>query len=307
MRWALVAGLTACSFHPNSGGESDAPASSGGDGSATQMQMDAPTAPFSPACSSLPGYTAHNTHAYKRTSDQPKFDDAIEGCQRDGAYLVRIEDATEGQYIATTYGEVWVGASDQETEATFRNVSSDNQIITYDNFTGSEPNDNNNDEDCVYAGVDAHWNDTACGDTNHKALCECDPDYHAPAVPICRSLSGSKTFESRMYFVHTTPATWSDAHDQCAAVGAYLMVPSDDTENSIIQDSGELDVGSDTWIGASQAAAAWAWADQSPYSYQKWTTNPPAGTNQCARVHTNDKWDPDTCTNTHPFVCECPP
>jgi hypothetical protein len=305
MRWALVAGLAACGFRPSLEGQIDAPASSGDEGSATQM--DAPATPFSPACSALPGYTAHNTHAYKRTSDQPKFDDAIEGCQRDGAYLVRIEDATEGQYIASTYGEVWVGASDQETEATFRNVSSDNQIITYDNFTGSEPNDNNNDEDCVYAGVDAHWNDTACGDTSHKALCECDPDYHAPAVPMCRSLSGSKIFESRMYFVHTTPATWSDAHDQCAAVGAYLMVPSDDTENSIIQDSGELDVGSDTWIGASQAASAWAWADQSPYSYQKWTTNPPAGTNQCARVHTNDKWDPDTCTNTHPFVCECPP
>ncbi|HEX7703580.1 MAG TPA: C-type lectin domain-containing protein, partial [Kofleriaceae bacterium] len=232
MRWALVAGLAACSFRPSAEGQSDAQASSGDEGGATQM--DAPATPFSPACSALAGYTAHGTHAYKRTSDQPKFDDAIEECQRDGAYLVRIEDATERQYIASTYGEVWVGASDQETEGTFRNVSSNNQIITYDNFTGSEPNDNNNDEDCVYMHSDGTWNDTPCGDS-HKALCECDPDYHAPAVPNCRSLSGSKTFESRMYFVHTTPATWSDAHDQCAAVGAYLMVPSDDTENSIIQ------------------------------------------------------------------------
>ena len=83
-------------------------------------------------------------------------------------------------------------------------------------------------------------------------------------------------------------------------------MPSDDKENGWIQGT-EIHVQADAWLGASQTDTVWSWADQSPYAYQNWTTNPPSGTNQCALVHTNDKWDPAACGTTHPFVCECPP
>jgi len=296
MRWAALV-LAGCGFSPTlaetDAGVPDAPSDS-----------HRPLTP--PACLENNNYQARSgsTHLYKPTTDMPEFDDAVEECQQDGAYLVHVDDMIENVYIVTTYGSTWVGASDQETEGTFREVS-DNQAVGFNNFVAPEPNDTGHNEDCAYVRSDYTWNDTSCDDTGHKALCECDPDYEAPALPMCRSLPGAKTVESRMYFVHGTPAKWVDASADCASTGAYLVVPSDDKENSWIQ-GGEIHVNADGWLGASQTGTAWSWADQSPYGYTNWNM-PPTTTSDCGVIRTNGKWDPIDCTEMHAYVCECPP
>ena len=309
MRWALVLGLAACGFRPSAGeGElvPDAPATA-------DAPADMQVSTFTPACGSNAAYQPRPNdplgHTYFATANQPMFDDAVDACRADGAYLVRVADAAEEAYVATFSGNfgAWIGASDQETEGTFRNIASDNSVVAYSSFQEPEPNNAGGHEDCVVINGNHAWNDTQCGDTIHRAVCECDPQYIAPSIPICRTMTATKTIQSRMYFVHTTATTWVDARDQCASIGAYLMVPSDDEENGYIQNGGDLNTSGDAWVGASQTGAAWTWVDQSPYAYQRWNTNPPATTNECAVVRSNSKWDPDDCAATHRFVCECPP
>jgi Lectin C-type domain len=298
MRWVALV-LVGCGFSPTK-----VPNTAFGDGGVVDAAVGSGGMP--PACLANNAYMPRSgsTHLYKRTTDSPKFDDAVEECQQDGAYLVHVDDTIENVYIVTTYGSTWVGASDQETEGTFREVS-DNQVASYNNFIAPEPNDSNSDEDCVEIKSDGSWNDTGCDDTSHKALCECDPDYQAPPVPMCRSMQGAKTQESRMYFIHATPATWAAAKADCASTGAYLVVPSDDKENSWIQGS-EIHVNADAWLGASQTGSVWSWTDQSPYIYSNWNS-PPATMDECGVIRSNGKWDPNDCGGSFAYVCECPP
>ena len=318
MRWALVVALAGCSFKPN-------PATGGGDDTVApdatipvtaDASIDAQgTAPFVAACATNSAYTLRpgDTHLYRHLTGL-EFDDAVEACQTDGGYLARIDDVNEETYVRQTYGEVWIGVSDQETEGTFRNIASNNATVfispsttvTYAHWVPGEPNDAGGHEDCVYIhGDNGTWNDTSCDDTNHAAVCECDPSYQAPPVPACRGMAGAKTYESRKYFTFTTAATWTAARDACASIGAYLMVPSDDSENAIIED--ELDFNGDVWIGAYQNGTTWTWADQSPFAYNNWSGGAPSTTNACAKVKSNSDWDTDPCTTTHPYVCECAP
>ena len=192
MRWVLVAALTACSFKPT------ASASATPDGetsdSPNAVTTDAPpdTSPgFVPACATNSNYTLRpgDTHLYRHLGN-PQFDDAVETCQTDGAYLARLDDADEETYVREKYGEVWIGVSDQETEGTFRNIASNNATVfiapattvTYAHWFPNEPNDAGGHEDCVYiSGENGTWNDTSCDDTNHGAVCECDPGLQGTA------------------------------------------------------------------------------------------------------------------------------
>src|SRR5450432_4071585 len=126
MRWVALV-LVGCGFSPTK-----EPNTAFGDGG-VDAAVDSAGPP--PACLANNAYQPRSgsTHLYKRTTDMPKFDDAVEECQQDGAYLVHVDDTIENVYITTTYGSTWVGASDQETEATFREVS-DNQVASYNNF-----------------------------------------------------------------------------------------------------------------------------------------------------------------------------
>jgi Lectin C-type domain len=318
MRWAVVVALAGCSFKPTQ----LANATPDGDSSDSTIAVttDAPpdTAPgFVPACATNSNYTLRpgDTHLYRHLTNGPQFDDAVETCQTDGAYLARLDDVDEETYVRQSYGEVWIGVSDQETEGTFRNIASNNAtvfiapstVVTYAHFTNGEPNDANMHEDCVYInGDNGTWNDTPCDDTNHGAVCECDPSYKAPPVPACRDMAGAKTYFSRKYFTYTTAATWTAARDQCASIGAYLMVPSDNTENNLIENSGQLNLNGDAWIGAAQNGTTWTWVDQSPWVYTNFSSTPNT-TNACARVKSNSGWDTDPCTTPHPYVCECSP
>ena len=85
------------------------------------------------------------------------------------------------------------------------------------------------------------------------------------------------------------------------------MVPSDDSENGIIENGGELNLSGDAWIGAYQTGTTWTWIDQSPFVYNNWNGGAPSTNSACAKVKSNSDWDTDPCTTVHPYVCECSP
>lgn len=316
MRWACIALATGCSFSPNMATTTSGDGAAGSD---NQVVMpDAPDGsgsgsgdiPSSARCASDATYIARpgSNHTYKRLAGNKTFDDAVDACYREGGYLVTVDDASENQFLNTTFsGENWLGASDQEIEGTFVTVQT-RQPIPYNRFGGGEPNDNFRQEDCAKLNSDGSWNDVQCGE-QHSAICECDPQFTPHTPPACRTTTGAITVQSRMYFkFEAQGASWQDAHAACAAMGATLIEVSDDTENGWIQSNTNLHFDTDLWLGLHQAAATWSWDDGTPYGYEKWDGADPVTTDQCALQHqSNSAWVASDCTATHSYGCECVP
>jgi hypothetical protein len=260
------------------------------------------------ACLSDATYTDHNGHGYKVIAAGPDYDSAIDRCARDGAHLAVIDDSGEDVYVHGLSSDTWIGFDDLTTEGTFTWVTG--APAAYNHFTGSEPNNNNN-EDCVYIKSDGTWNDTSCSDTNHAAVCECEAAYRPPPTPACRSSAGFASYKGRHYFLQATPRSWTDAASVCATTGAYLVVPSDDDENNFVKGLYTVD----GWIGLSDQAVegTFVWIDGAPQDYLNWASGSPMtgvtgdAADCVAASRSNGQWTDSACALTKASVCECDP
>ena len=65
----------------------------------------------------------------------------------------------------------WIGISDETTEGEFT-YESNGKKIGYKNWSGGEPNNSGNNEDCVMGGWGyGKWNDINCG-SKYSFVCE---------------------------------------------------------------------------------------------------------------------------------------
>jgi hypothetical protein len=94
-------------------------------------------------------------------------------CEREGAHLIVIDDASEDDLIATmSSGNVWIGLTDTVHEGQF--VSPTGAAPTYTNWGIAEPDDGGGQEDAVeWRPADARWNDSLAWVSN-AYLCEFD-------------------------------------------------------------------------------------------------------------------------------------
>ncbi len=309
MWWAALALAigAGCSFSP-SASEAPSPDSQPVDATPDAPSEGSGSAIVPVSCLTDSSYVPRSgtSHTYKRLAGNKDFDTAADACFREGGYLVEVDDTTENQFIHDTFpGENWIGASDQETEGTF--VTTNKALLQYTNWHSSEPSDAGNNEDCAKINSDASWNDVACGSETHPAVCECDPQYTPHVSPVCRTTPGSIVRESRMYFKFTDLVTWQVAHDNCAAMGATLIEISDNTENTRVQNGGDIDFDDNVWIGLHQTEATWSWDDGTPYTYKKWQGADPATNSMCAYLQTNNNWVAASCETTRLYGCECAP
>ena len=57
--------------------------------------------------------------------------------------------------------EYWVGGNDMNEEGTFT-WTSDNSTLGFVNWYPGQPNNHDNNEDCVLLCPDGHWRDSSC-------------------------------------------------------------------------------------------------------------------------------------------------
>ncbi|XP_061175924.1 perlucin-like protein [Saccostrea echinata] len=107
-------------------------------------------------------------------------------CKAHGAYVLEIESVEENMWITETFlslpaseclewqfCNVWVGATDRDTEGTFTWVRN-NEELTYLPWDDGQPDDKNG-QDCVRINSSGKWKDAACKDFNHmNYVCEKD-------------------------------------------------------------------------------------------------------------------------------------
>lgn len=321
----IALGAAACKFS-----QSVAPDGSTrpGDEAGAPADTAGPEAAPAPPCTTSAAYAlSHGGHTYRVLTQQATYDVQTDACARDGAHLVTIDDAGEDAFVAGAATGGWIGLDDLTTEnARFSPDGTATKFAwqvpatgAYTNWNGGEPNDANDAEDCAYQddNQDDRWNDDNCGHTK-PAVCECEPDV--PAHPHASCLDGPGTIvDGRKYVAMTAPATWDAARTACRAIGADLFTPSDATENGYIGKFHPLDLETDVWIGLRDATAVgtFAWDNGSPDDYTNWLAGQPVAqaATTCVTMHestsasdqSNGKWANASCTESHPFVCECDP
>ncbi|XP_040270828.1 CD209 antigen-like protein C [Bufo bufo] len=107
-------------------------------------------------------------------SDWPKIRSS---CLKKGADLVVVNSDRE-QIFLTSYSDAssskryWIGLHDMDEEGTWIWVDGTNYETTSKHWKKGEPNDNDQNEDCVHLWSFGEWNDVPCDYDNAYGICE---------------------------------------------------------------------------------------------------------------------------------------
>ncbi len=109
-----------------------------------------------------------------------------------------------------------------------------------------------------------------------------------------------------------SPMTWPDAEADCIAQGGHLVSIHDQATQDFITNSGNGIVGSEWWIGATDAAmeGTFAWIDGTPLDYQSWNGGEPnnwGGNENCAMLLGGSTlWNDADCAGGRRYICALP-
>lgn len=119
------------------------------------------------ACKAATGcrLAVRDTRAYLICTEAKAQADARAFCKARGADLVVIDDAAENAFLTSLEpGEVFIGASDADTEGSWKWVSG--TAVSYKNWNEGEPNNSGEGENCaIMVGTTdgaGKWNDLPC-------------------------------------------------------------------------------------------------------------------------------------------------
>jgi hypothetical protein len=173
---------------------------------------------------------------------------------------------------------------------------------------GASPSDGNPGSEPAPPGIDAAHADSAA----HDAAIDAPPD--TPTITVLPCPLGYAALDSAQpgsrYRQVTASASWQAAEADCeddevpAVTGpAHLVVLDDAAEATYFWTL----MNSDQWIGHTDLiteATFLAVTDQPTVYTGPATANSP--TKDCLMIHnTGGQTNADTCTNSHPYVCEC--
>jgi cysteine-rich repeat protein len=162
----------------------------------------------------------------------------------------------------------------------------------------------------VLAGVeDCDDGNTVDGDTCNANCLSCGPG------------SVTNPANNHCYSVIETAVTWDTAADDCVARGGYLVSINDAAENTFVMG---LLVNAHYWTGLQQVgfgSEVFRWQDDDAIGtgdlaapvftgFTNWGAGEPTENNNadfCSGILLAGTWDHQTCTVTHPYICEREP
>ena len=190
-----------------------------------------------------------------------------------------------------------------------------------------QPNNNNNDEDCLYLDVnEGNFRDAWCGGS-FAFVCEMQATLdNIPALfhscPVDWTLH-EKTCYRPYDKSSDSPATWTDSHKACLNLGAGLAIVRDaDTVAAFLDLKILTPEGS--WLGGEQPtdsvdrpeggweepSGGWQWLDGTPVTASNWAPGEPANSPQnedCLWMsHEGGNFRDAPCTENYAFTCEKP-
>jgi cysteine-rich repeat protein len=162
------------------------------------------------------------------------------------------------------------------------------------------------DEDPPAGAVAACGNGTLepgeqCDDGNERPGDGCDAcvvecsamgELADPSTGSCYLLAGRARQE-----------TWSRAADACAAWGGTLAALASTDELALVQSR----IDTDTWIGASSVAGAFAWVTGEPFRFAPWASGEPSAEGCVLLAGDLTGFAVRPCSDALSWLCERPP
>jgi len=207
-----------------------------------------------------------------------------------GAGSLVIDDDAETHSFLLDQGDLmWIGGSDTETEGTWKWVNGVDVDLNSANWASGEPNDKNQDQDCMVMNYQTdQWDDQGC----------------TFALPFaCQWNLGAEMIDGRLVRYRAEQLKNKAA---CSGAEERLIIANTEAINNWLATHSEP-----VWIGATDVEheGQWKWSNGErvePKNWIHWKAGGPDDKDRvehCA-IHENAKWDDRYCGELHAAACE---
>ncbi|KAL4230751.1 hypothetical protein ACF0H5_011126 [Mactra antiquata] len=292
-----------------------------------------PTTPSLTACGSGLIQTTILCYQVNRVAGHltRKWLEAEDDCASKGGHLASfhslndINTVMKNGLVGPNTG-FWIGLNDRATEKGYS--WTDKTAANFFNWDYSEPNNANNQEDCVeMVSASGKWNDNACNSAKSwicaflrgRAVVTKTPQTPPPAQSssICNGLPPNNwlAYNGFCYYAVSGSGdqakTWRQARLSCLQSGGDLASVSSMNEQLFIYKTVLKNTTTNAvWVGlnALDINAGYRWSDNSPVVYYNWNTNEPndfGGEEDCVDLLIRTgKWNDEHCGTRRGYVCK---
>ncbi|CAC5385743.1 MRC [Mytilus coruscus] len=206
---------------------------------------------------------------YKEFSEKRTWFKARDYCRSIGTDLVSVHNEKETNFIISNFTRnfLWIGLSNFKNNG--RYMWSDGTSLKYAYWGRTEPNDVNNNENCVhlFLSKSRKWNDTSCF-TSFRFICKMQ------IYPRCGS-GVWVYYKNSCYSINTALANFVDARNSCNKNSADLVIIRSKEEHNFISQTTKHSSGADFWIGLQRRSnQTYKWIDGNNTNYLPGLKNP---------------------------------
>ncbi|XP_052067307.1 C-type mannose receptor 2-like [Mytilus californianus] len=239
---------------------------------------------------------------YKEFSERRTWFKARDYCRSIGTDLVSIHNEKETNFLINSFTQtfLWTGLSNLENNGKY--MWSDGTSLDYTHWRPLEPNNLNNNENCVhlYHSNSRKWNDNNCF-MSLRFICKLQ------IYPRCGH-GVWVYYKNSCYSINTLlVVTFTEARTLCKNNGSDLVIIGSKEESNFIISQTTRYPDANFWIGLQKLRnQPYIWIDGSHPTYLIWGIDEPkADKNLCVKSSTMyGNWNGDSCSNQNGIVCE---
>uniref|UniRef100_A0A8C5J3A2 MRC1 protein n=1 Tax=Junco hyemalis TaxID=40217 RepID=A0A8C5J3A2_JUNHY len=254
--------------------------------------------------------------SYSVTRSKMNWEEAHQNCNNNASELASILEPHSQALVfllAKEYGEpLWIGLNTNRTNGKYQ--WTDRWSLVYSKWANGEPKQT---LACVYLDTDGTWKTASC-EEKFFSVCK-KSDVMAPTEPPqlpgkCPESRGHKSwipFSGHCYYFEATKKrSWSQAHEECARLGADLVSVGDYSETNFLSETIKILHGKSLnfWIGLKKNdRGRWVWTDKSAMDFVNWQLGQPSNQRlkDCGELCAlSGSWNANLCSFKKGYICK---
>uniref|UniRef100_A0AAQ4RAS3 Mannose receptor, C type 1b n=1 Tax=Gasterosteus aculeatus aculeatus TaxID=481459 RepID=A0AAQ4RAS3_GASAC len=235
-------------------------------------------------------------------SSEKTWYEARDYCRAIGGELLSIHGIPE--LHVGRFAKAWIGLHIPDVNTGY--AWSDGTPVNYQHWQEGEPNNHNNDENCVefrtyYVNDHGSWNDANCEGYNDwfcQILAGVTPKIppNNTVVEYNRTSDGWLVWRGSQYFISGNPMSMEDARHFCQQRHGDLVSINSKDENTFLWKQVE-------WRHLWYCSHYLMWMDGSTVGLQKWEVDQPNDL-RCISTLLTGYWRSCNCGNENQFICK---
>uniref|UniRef100_A0A8C3MUP0 Uncharacterized protein n=1 Tax=Geospiza parvula TaxID=87175 RepID=A0A8C3MUP0_GEOPR len=254
--------------------------------------------------------------SYSVTHSKMNWEEAHQNCNSNASELASILDPHSQALLlllAKEYGEpLWIGLNSNRVRTKYQ--WTDRWSLVYSKWASGEPKQT---LACVYLDTDGTWKTASC-EEKFFSVCK-KSDVTAPTEPPqlpgkCPESRGHKSwipFSGHCYYFEASKKrSWSQAHEECARLGADLVSVGDYSETNFLSETIRILHGKSLnfWVGLKKNdRGRWVWTDKSAMDFVNWQLGEPSKQRlkDCGELCAlSGSWNTNLCSFKKGYICK---